>query len=179
MTSTTTASVTADGWDALLSDGGVVRIRPVTAADENQLHALHQAASDRSIYLRYFSLNRRSGDRYVDKILHGGKEEIILVAEEHGTVIGMAGCTRLDRTADAEIALLVDDAHQGRGVGTLLLEHLAAVARHAGIRSFIAETLVDNGLMQKVFTDAGFQVERRTDLDVTHVRMSLAQTPTA
>ena len=69
--------------------------------------------------------------------------------------------------------MLVADSHQRRGVGTLLLEHLAAVARQAGIRSFVADTLADNGLMQQVFTDAGFQVERRSDLDVTHVRMSL------
>ena len=75
--------------------------------------------------------------------------------------------------------MLVADSHQRRGVGTLLLEHLAAVARQAGIRSFVADTLADNGLMQRVFTDAGFQVERRSDLDVTHVRMSLAPTPQA
>jgi acyl-CoA synthetase (NDP forming)/GNAT superfamily N-acetyltransferase len=176
---TTTLPVTADGWDALLSDGGVVRIRPATAADEDRLLALHEAASDRSIYLRYFSLNRHAGARYVDKVLHGGKDEIVLVAEENGTVVGMAGCTRLDRTADGEVAMLVADSHQRRGVGTLLLEHLAAVARQAGIRSFVADTLADNGLMQQVFTDAGFRVERRSDLDVTHVRMSLAPTPQA
>ena len=179
MTGTTTAPATTGGWDALLSDGGLVQIRPVTPADEDQLVALHNAASDRSIYLRYFSLNRLAGDRYVAKILHGGPEELVLVAEEHGTVIGMAGCTRLAGTADAEVALLVSDAHQRRGVGTLLLEHLAAAARHAGIRSFVAETLSDNALMQRVFTDAGFLVERRPDQDVTHVRMSLAPTPAA
>jgi acyl-CoA synthetase (NDP forming)/GNAT superfamily N-acetyltransferase len=176
---TTTIPVTTGGWDALLSDGGVVRIRLATEADKDRLLALHEAASDRSIYLRYFSLNRRAGERYVDKVLHGGKEEIVLVAEEHGAVVGMAGCTRIDGTADGEVALLVADSHQRRGVGTLLLEHLAAAARHAGMRSFVADTLADNGLMQRVFTDAGFQVERRPDQDVTHVRMSLAPTPQA
>ena len=176
---TTVPATTTDGWDALLSDGGVVRIRLATEADDSRLRALHEAASDRSIYLRYFSLNRRTGDWYVDKVLHGGTKEIVLIAEEHGTVVGMAGCTRLGRTADAEVALLVADSHQRRGVGTLLLEHLAAVARQAGIRSFVADTLADNGLMQQVFTDAGFQLERRGELDVTHVRMSLAPTPQA
>ena len=176
---TTTMPATADGWDALLSDGGVVRIRPATAADEDRLLALHEAASDRSIYLRYFSLNRRAGDRYVDKVLHGGEDEIVLVAEQQGVVVGMAGCTRLGRTADGEVAMLVADSHQRRGVGTLLLEHLAAVARRAGMRSFVADTLADNGLMQQVFTDAGFRVERHSDVDVTHVRMSLTPTPQA
>ena len=64
--------------------------------------------------------------------------------------------------------MLVADSHQRRGVGTLLLEHLAALARQAGMRSFVADTLADNGLMQRVFTDAGFHVERHSDLDVTH-----------
>ena len=75
--------------------------------------------------------------------------------------------------------MLVADYHQRRGVGTLLLEHLAAVARQAGIRSFVADTLAENGLMQQVFTDAGFPVERRSEFDVTHVVMSLAPTPAA
>ena len=118
---TTTPAKPATGWDALLSDGGVVRIRPAAEADEDRLRALHEAASDRSIYLRYFSLNRRAGDRYVDKVLHGGVREIVLVAEQNDTVVGMAGCTRLEGTADAEVAMLVADSHQRRGVGTLLL----------------------------------------------------------
>jgi acyl-CoA synthetase (NDP forming)/GNAT superfamily N-acetyltransferase len=179
MTSTTTVPATTYGWDALLADGGVVRIRPVTPADEDQLRALHRSASDRSIYLRYFSLSRLAGELYVDQVVRGDQDGIVLVAEEHGVVIGMAGCTRVDGTADGEVALLVSDGHQRRGVGTLLLEHLAAAARHAGIRSFVAETLTDNGLMHKVFTDAGFEVDRRTDLDVTDVRMSLAPTAAA
>jgi GNAT superfamily N-acetyltransferase len=176
---TTTLPVTADGWDALLSDGSVVRIRPATEADEDRLLALHEAASDRSIYLRYFSLSRRAGDRYVDKVLHGGAEEIVLVAEQHGDRGRDGRLHAAGRTADGEVAMLVADSHQRRGVGTLLLEHLAAVARQAGMRSFVADTLADNGLMQQVFTDAGFRLERHSDLDVTHVRMSLTPTPQA
>lgn len=178
-TSSLPATVPTPGWDALLADGGVVRIRPVTAADEDRLRALHSTASGRSVYLRYFGLSRWAGGEYVHKTLPDDKTGIALVAEEHGTVVGMAGCSRLGRTADAEVALLVADDHHHRGVGTLLLEHLAAVARHAGIRSFVTDTLAGNGLMQKVLSDAGFPVERRTDLDVTHVVMGLAPTVTA
>jgi acyl-CoA synthetase (NDP forming)/GNAT superfamily N-acetyltransferase len=171
------AATTPLGWDALLADGSVVRIRPVAPADAAALTALHQAASDRSIYLRYFSLNRAAGNQYVASAVAGGPGRITLLAEQHGAVVGMAGCIRTPGTAEAEVALLVADAHQHRGVGTLLLEHLAALARHAGIRSFVAETLAENGAMQQVFADAGLTLDRRTEWDVTVVTVGL--TPTA
>ncbi|HEY6748033.1 MAG TPA: GNAT family N-acetyltransferase [Mycobacteriales bacterium] len=177
-TSVPPAAATA-GWDALLADGGVVRIRPVTPTDAGALTALHRAASDRSIYLRYFSLNRAAGNEYVAKVAAGGPDQITLLAEQHGTVVGMAGCIRTPGTAEAEVAMLVADTHQHRGVGTLLLEHLAALARRAGIRSFVADTLVENSLMQKVFTDAGLALDRRTDCDVTFVTVGLTPTPAA
>ena len=76
MTAVAPATPAADlaGWDALLADGGVVRIRPITPDDATALRALHDAASDRSIYLRYFSLNRRAGERYVDHLLDAGDD---------------------------------------------------------------------------------------------------------
>lgn len=169
-------TVPTPGWDSLLADGGVVRIRPVTPADADALTALHRAASERSIYLRFFGLTRPAGDDYVAKVAAGGPDRTTLLAESHGVVVGMAGCIRLPGTADAEVALLVADSHQHRGVGTLLLEHLAALARRAGIRSFAADTLVENGLMQKVFTDAGLALQRRTDCGVTHITIGLTPT---
>src|SRR5262249_41746084 len=76
------------GWDALLSDGGLVHIRPVAPTDGGALHALHEAASDRSIYLRYFSVSRRAGDRYVDTLLSGGPHSGLgLVAEQSGAAV--------------------------------------------------------------------------------------------
>jgi GNAT superfamily N-acetyltransferase len=150
------------GWDALLADGGVVHVRPIVAADAAALRGLHAAASDRSIYLRYFSVSRRSGEMYLDRLLGRPQQGLLaLVAEQHGAVVGMASCERLPGTADAEVGLLVADAHQHRGVGTLLLEHLAGLARHHGLRRFVGEVLPENGPMLKVFADAGFAVTVR------------------
>jgi acyl-CoA synthetase (NDP forming)/GNAT superfamily N-acetyltransferase len=173
------SATVATGWDALLADGSPVRIRPVTPADAPALRALHDAASDRSIYLRYFSLNRLAGEQYVEHLLGAGHrlDQLGLVAEEHGAAIGMASCERLPGTADAEVAFLVADRSQRRGVGTLLLEHLAALARHHGVRRFVAETLTDNALMLRVIADAGFAVDRVTERDVVLLTIPLAATP--
>jgi acyl-CoA synthetase (NDP forming)/GNAT superfamily N-acetyltransferase len=178
----TTASPAAEaGWYALLADGGQVLIRPVRSQDATELRGLHDASSDRSIYLRYFNLNRHAGEQYVEHLLGAGQgsERLGLIAEKRGAAIGMASCERLPGTADAEVALLVADRHQHRGVGTLLLEHLAALARHHGIRRFVAEILTENALMLKVFADAGFATDSRTDLDVTYLTIPLALTPAA
>jgi GNAT superfamily N-acetyltransferase len=71
------------------------------------------------------------------------------------------------RYADAEVALLVVDTAQRHGIGTLLLEHRAAMARHAGIRRFVAETLTANALMLEVFTNAGFPAVRSAPWSTT------------
>jgi acyl-CoA synthetase (NDP forming)/GNAT superfamily N-acetyltransferase len=168
------------GWDALLADGGVVRIRPVSTGDGAGLRALHTASSDRSIYLRYFNLSRYAGEQYVDKLLaEPDADRLALVAEVNGAVVGMASCERLPGTADADVAFLVADGFHRRGVGTLLLEQLAALARHAGVRRFVAETLPENGPMLTVFTDAGFPVAYRHENGVVDVNIPLAPTPAA
>jgi acyl-CoA synthetase (NDP forming)/GNAT superfamily N-acetyltransferase len=170
----------AAGWDALLTDGGVARIRPVVAADAGALRALHDASSDRSIYLRYFNVSRLAGEQYVEHLVaEDDRDRLGLVAEVHGAVVGMASCERIEGTADAEVAFLVADHHHRRGVGTLLLEQLAALARHAGVRRFVAETLAENGPMLTVFTDAGFPVAYHSSDGVTAVTIPLAPTPAA
>src|SRR5262245_9013791 len=92
---TMTRADTIEGWDALLADGDLVHLRPVGRGDAAALRALHDAASDRSIYLRYFTVSRRSGERYLEHVLAGTGSDsgrLALIAEQHGGVIGMASC---------------------------------------------------------------------------------------
>jgi acyl-CoA synthetase (NDP forming)/GNAT superfamily N-acetyltransferase len=166
-----------EGWDALLADGGVVHVRPVRAGDGELLRALHRAASDRSIYLRYFAISRVAGDQYVEHLLAG--DRLALLAERDGAPVGMASCELVTGTADAEVALLVADSHQRRGVGTLLLEQLAAVARARGVRRFLATVLPENRLMTDVFRDAGFTVSRVVEDGEVRVVFPIAPTPAA
>ena len=169
-----------EGWDALLSDGSLIRIRPALPADAAMLRALHDRASDDSYYLRFFSMNRKNAARYVDRLFqHDGQTRLALVAEERGVAVGMASCERLPGTADAEVALLVVDPAQRHGIGTLLLEHLAAMARHAGIRRFVAEILSANSRVLEVFANVGFSAVRTMEQGVTSLTIPLAPTPEA
>ena len=168
------------GWDAVLADGDLVHLRPATPDDNAALRSLHAAASDRSIYLRYFTGNRHAAEAYVDRLLAKHPDTTLaLVAEQQNALVGVASCERLPGTADAEVAFLVADRQQHRGIGTLLLENLAALARRHGIRRFVAETLAENGLMLQVFADAGFVMNRQMDGGVVEVAFPIAPTELA
>ena len=120
-----------EGVDALLMDGRIVQVRPVFAGDEEALRVLYSRASPRSRYLRFFSAGI-SVDREVQRLVMPGDDHVALVAEHGGLVVGVASYEVLNG-GEAELAILVDDAWQGDGIGSLLIEHLAAVARRAGI----------------------------------------------
>lgn len=158
------------GWDALAADGSVVRIRPIRPDDEGPLKAMNQRLSDRSVYLRFFSLSRRGADEHAHHLAAAGDGHQALVAEAAGRVIGVASYEVMDAD-QAEMAFLLDDAVHGRGIGTLLLEQLAAVAREAGIHRLRAETLAENAPMLRVFTDSGFEQVHRFDSGVVELTL--------
>jgi predicted CoA-binding protein/GNAT superfamily N-acetyltransferase len=158
--------------DVLTAHGAVVRIRPVTVADANLLLVLHQRASERSRYMRFFS-GAPSLPGEVDRLVRAidGKH-LALLAEDGGQAIGVASYEVTD--ADhAEFAVLVEDARQGEGVGTLLLEQLAAEARRHGIAELVGEVLPTNAKMLKVSRDLVPGTARSMDYEygVAHVRV--------
>ena len=91
-------------------------------------------------------------------------------------VVALASYVRLRDPRTAEVAFAVDDAFQGRGVGTRLLERLAAHATSAGIERFVAEVLPANRAMLRVFEDAGFELTRELAGGVVEVGFDLAPT---
>lgn len=114
----TLAQYAQDGVDAVRSDGGLVHIRTVTPADQDQLRSLHEHASDRSIFLRFFSLSRASAKGYLDKLLkRSTRMNHALVACIGGEIVGLAAFEELGATS-AEVALLVEDTRQHEGIGT-------------------------------------------------------------
>jgi acyl-CoA synthetase (NDP forming)/RimJ/RimL family protein N-acetyltransferase len=147
----------AVGWDALAADGSVVHLRPVRPDDEPVLAELNHRVSDRTIYLRFFALSRSIADEHTHHLTTADPQDghVALVAEVDGRVVGVASYEPM-RKDEAEMAFLVDDAVHGRGIGTLLLEQLAAVARERGIRRLHADTLAENAPMLRVFMDSGF-----------------------
>ncbi|MEU8762489.1 GNAT family N-acetyltransferase [Streptomyces sp. NPDC048659] len=176
-----------DHWEAdvVLRDGGTARIRPITADDAERLVSFYEQVSDESKYYRFFAPYPRLSAKDVHRFTHHDfVDRVGLAATVGGDFIATVRYDRINplgRPAsapadEAEVAFLVQDAHQGRGVASALLEHIAAVARERGIRRFVAEVLPANTKMIKVFTDAGYTQKR--SFEDGSVRLHLDLEPT-
>ncbi len=98
---------------------------------------------------------------------------VILLDDE---IIGVGGYDRIDDTREAEVSFNISDAHQGRGLGSILLEHLAAAGRERGIERFSAEVLPENRKMLTVFSEAGYEVQRKFEDGVVLLEFSIDPT---
>ena len=163
--------------DVLLRDGATARLRPVSPDDADALQQMHQGQSQDSIYFRYFTyksqltakeLERFTVVDYVDRVAF-----VILLGDE---LMGIGRYDRLGDTTEAEVAFNIADAHQGRGLGSIFMEHLAAAARENGIRTFTAEVLPENRKMLKVFQAAGFETSRSFEDGVVVVEFPIDPT---
>ncbi|UZN05031.1 GNAT family N-acetyltransferase [Cellulomonas sp. S1-8] len=173
------------GWEAdvVLSDGTTTRLRPIRPDDADALQAFHVGQSERSTYLRFFASMERLSDRDLERLVgvdHLTRVALVAVtgAAEVGTPERIIGVARYDlvEPETAEVAFNIADAHQGMGLASVLLEHLAAAARERGVRRFVAEVLPQNGRMLAVFKDAGYEVRQRTEDGVVQVRFDIDPT---
>jgi acyl-CoA synthetase (NDP forming)/RimJ/RimL family protein N-acetyltransferase len=164
--------------DVLLADGATVHVRPIRPADADAIVALHARFSERTRYLRYFSPYPRIPERDLQRFVNvDHRDREALVVSAGSDLIAVGRYERLGPTADeAEVAVVVEDAHQGRGIGSTLLEHLAAAAQQAGIHRFVAEVLPVNSGMLRVFADAGYQIQREYADGVVHLVFPIAPT---
>ncbi|MGW2282286.1 bifunctional acetate--CoA ligase family protein/GNAT family N-acetyltransferase [Streptomyces sp. NPDC001770] len=176
-----------DHWEAdvVLRDGGTARIGPITPDDAGRLVSFFEQVSDESKYYRFFAPYPRLSDRDVHRFTHHDYvDRVGLAATVGGEFIATVRYDRIDdrgRPAsapadEAEVAFLVQDAHQGRGVASVLLEHIAAVARERGIRRFAAEVLPANTKMIKVFRDAGYTQQRSFEDGSVHLTLDIEPT---
>jgi acyl-CoA synthetase (NDP forming)/GNAT superfamily N-acetyltransferase len=160
------------GWHALLRDGSIAEIRPLAAADEGELHALNERVSVRTRLMRYFSVSDRPGRWYVEHLMEQLPLGNALVARVNGELVGVASYARLESEPGiGELAVLVDDQHQGTGLGSLLLEHVAHLARSAGINRLHAEVLAENAVMLAMLRASGLHLEARSSAGVTELRI--------
>jgi acetyl coenzyme A synthetase (ADP forming)-like protein len=155
-------------------------MRPLLREDADRLVAFHEGLSDQTVFLRFFSakpsLSPEEIERFTD-VDHDSR--VALVAELGERLVGVARYDRERGTDSAEVAFVVGDEHQGRGIGTALLEHLAAAARERGITRFVAETLANNCRMLGVFEAAGFAERTRIEGGVVHVELLIEPTDRA
>ena len=164
-----------EGVDALLMDGRIIHVRPVFEGDTEALSALYSRASLRSRYLRFFTAGI-SIDREVQRLIAPSDDHVALLAEHEGVAVGVASYEILNGT-QAEIAILVDDAWQGDGIGSLLIEHLAAVARRAGIEEFVGDVLATNVTMLRTSASLAPGIARDHGEDPDVVRVHIPTQP--
>jgi acyl-CoA synthetase (NDP forming)/RimJ/RimL family protein N-acetyltransferase len=179
------------GWEAdvVLRDGGTAHLRPITPADAAALQAFHIGQSERSTYLRFFAALRQLSERDLARFTTvDHRDRVALIAVQHlrGAPVGdgpgaeeqIIGVARYDRVGpdQAEVAFNIADAHHGRGLGSVLFEHLAAAARERGIARFIAEVLPQNGRMMAVFREAGFDLAQTVEDGVVTVSFDIDPT---
>ncbi len=152
---------------ALLTDGSTVEVRPARPEDAAAVRAMHEAMSPENLYLRFFSLSRNSAEREAQRVCRpADASHGVLLAWQDGRLIGVASYEPAGTAGAAEVAFAVPDDMHGRGVATLLLEHLVSLARRRGLTTFTASTLLENSAMLGVFSAAGLPARRRFDSGV-------------
>lgn len=161
------AGPSSSGVEIAVRDGARVSIRPIRPEDEPQMAVFHAGLSARSVYQRYFhvtSLEQRvTHARLALTCRVDPAVGLALVAVHEGgpdapEVVGLGRLTRTQPADTAEIALLVRDDWQGRGLGGGLMQQLLADARAVGVRRVYGDMLADNDAMQALVRRAGFTV---------------------
>ena len=147
--------------DVVLRDGSTLRLRPTSAADEAALLEFFERLSPETRYLRFQGAVSVDAHLIASFLRSDGEESLSLIGElidDSGEVrvIGLGTWVRLRDPSRAEVAFVVADEFQHRGIGSRLLERLAVHARDAGIDRFVAQVLPENAAMLRVFGDAGF-----------------------
>jgi acetate---CoA ligase (ADP-forming) len=171
-----TASRAVAASDVILRDGSTLRLRSPAAEDGDALVEFFTSLSDHSRYLRFHGFPAL-GPKLVEPVLEPDWKDCgALLASLDGRIVAVANWVRLRDPRLAEIAFAVGDDYQRRGIGTRLLEQLAARAAEAGIDEFVAEVLHENSAMLGVFRDAGFTVTRAGGGGELEIRFPIAAT---
>ena len=162
--------------DVLLRDGHPVRLRPIGPADADGLRRFHASLSAQTVYFRFFSAKPELSDADVEYFTHVDHvSRVAFVVLYHGEICGVG---RFDALGDgsAEIAFLIRDDLQGLGLGSILLEHLAAAAREREVTRFVAEVLPANSRMLSTFREAGYELSQHREEDVIAVSFEIEPT---
>ena len=160
-----------------LRGGRTVEIRALRPDDQGDMLAAVGRTGSQSLQRRFFVVKRGFSEKEIAFFMNidfTNHVALVALADEDGrkAIIG-GGRYILTEPGKAEIAFVVIDAYQGQGVGTLLMRHLALIARAAGLKELIAEVLPENAAMRKVFRKFGFQHRRGPDPQVVHLMLNL------
>jgi len=159
---------------ALLTDGSTVEIGPARAQNFEAVRAMHAAMSPDNIYLRFFSMSPGAAEQEAKRVCRKPDSgHAALLAWQDGRLVGVGAYEPAGKPGFAEVAFAVPDDMHGRGIASLLLEHLVWQARQRGLRAFTAETLAENSAMLRVFADVGLPAKRRISGGVVELTFPL------
>jgi acetyl coenzyme A synthetase (ADP forming)-like protein len=164
--------------DVILRDGSTLRLRAPVPEEAGALEAFFAGLSARSFYQRFHGIRQIDRSLVEHLVEPDWVDRGVLVGVSGERIVAVAEFMRLRDESSAEVAFAVADEHQGRGIGTRLLEQLATRAASTGIERFVAEVLPENAPMLQVFRDAGFEVARELDGGEIEVRFPIAATET-
>ncbi len=163
--------------DATMLDGTAIRIRAIRPDDQERLHEHFKGLSEKSVYFRFMGIRRALSPQDLKRLTDlDFKNHVGLVAtltekgRERFIGVGRYICGEDPRRAEVAFAIL--DGFQGRGIGTILLEHLRLIAEANGVAEFEADVLGENRQMLEVFAHSGFESQRSLDSGVVHLRSS-------
>jgi acyl-CoA synthetase (NDP forming)/GNAT superfamily N-acetyltransferase len=159
---------------ALLADGTTIEIRTAGPGDQQAVQVFHEVMSPDNLYLRFFSLSKQAAGQEARRVCRpAGPGHAALLAWLGDRVAGVASYEPAGEPHAAEVAFAVADDLHGKGIATLLLEHLVSLGQARQVQAFTAQTLPENLAMLRVFSDAGLPVRRRLTGDVIELTMPI------
>jgi len=160
-----------------LRDGRPVKIRALRPDDRADMLVAIGRTSTQSLQRRFFAPKKGFSERemtfFLDIDFDSHVALVAQVDEDGRPAIVAGGRYIVVRPGQAEIAFIVVDAYQGQGVGTILMRHLAALARDAGLKELVAEVLPENRAMLKLFNKFGFRIDPKVSHQVIHLTLQL------
>lgn len=166
----------------ILKDGSTTIFRPITTGDVDAWLEFYSTLSDRTKFLRlhnipkemrredalrYCTVDYKNSFAFVAEAIEEGKKRIVAVGRYH----------RLPDGTTAEVAFVIEDKYQEKGIGTKFIEWLATVARENDIDTFEAYVMQENTMMLSVFQGYGFHMKREIRDNIVHITFPLTKTP--
>ena len=168
-------------WEAdiLLADGQAAHLRPLGPRDEPALETFWAALSPKTQYFRFFAAHPSLKPADRERFLQADHQNRVVLGVFTGPdLVAIGDFTRTGDT-EAEVAFVVIDTLHGYGVGGLLLEHLAQIARELGVTRLTAEVLPDNDRMIRSFRAAGYAMRTTLTGDSLHFAFPVKPTDTS
>jgi len=162
-------------------DGTRVLLRPIKPSDASMKHDLFYSLSKQAVKNRYLGYMKAMPMKRVWPYVtvdYENEMNLVATVKEEGieNLIAIGSYVSIPNTKDAEVAVVVRDDWQNKGLGTQILAYLAEIAKDRGFEAFTAWVLSTNDRMMHVFKKLGYDVKYRLEGDVYHVRVDLTET---